>query len=140
MTAQVVRYLAGDGKVEVGFEIDPPSGFRPVSAGERITSRVRDAVQPAIEAAQDVLGELKELQPDEVEVRFGIKVSGSAAWLVAKSGGEASFEVTLHWRRAEEPPTGAATASEFAEVGHETPVPSEPPEVASGAGPEQAAA
>ncbi len=94
---EVVRYLSGSDDVEVGFEIDPPEGYRPVGAGP-VEVRVRDAVQPALDAARDVLGRLRELQPDEVEVRFAIKVSGSANWLVARATSEGNFEVTLRWR------------------------------------------
>jgi hypothetical protein len=40
-----------------------------------------------------------EARPDEVELKFGIKVSGGASWLVAKAAGEANFEVSLTWSR-----------------------------------------
>lgn len=30
-------------------------------------------------------------------MKFGIKVSGGANWFVAKTAGEANFEVTLTW-------------------------------------------
>lgn len=73
-------------------------GFRPAGP-EEIAGRVRDAVGPAVEAAKTVLDKVKEARPDEVELRFGIKVSGGANWLVAKAVGEASFEVTLTWRK-----------------------------------------
>ena len=35
--------------------------------------------------------------PDSVEVKFGIKVTGTADWLVAKAATEGNFEVTLKW-------------------------------------------
>ena len=66
---------------------------------------MRDAVQPAVDAARDVLYRLKELHPDEVEVRFAIKVSETANWLVARAASEGNFEVALRWRPTEEAPT-----------------------------------
>jgi Trypsin-co-occurring domain 1 len=50
-----------------------------------------------VEGARVVLDRVKEAKPDEVELRFGIKVSGTASWLVAKAVTEGNFEVTLTW-------------------------------------------
>ncbi|WIM94788.1 CU044_2847 family protein [Actinoplanes oblitus] len=94
--SQVVRYTVDDGTV-VQFEVDPPDGFEQASA-ERIAGQVRDAVGPAVEAAREVLDRVRAHAPDEVEVKFGIKVSGTANWLVAKAATEGNFEVTLKWQ------------------------------------------
>src|SRR5215475_1798636 len=84
------------------FEVEPTEGFRPAGAGQ-VAGRVRNAVGPAVDAAKAVLDKVKEVRPDEVEVRFGVKVSGGADWLVAKSAGEASFEIKLTWTPKGEP-------------------------------------
>lgn len=52
---------------------------------------------PAVEGARAVLEQVKEAAPDKIEVRFGIKVSGTANWLVAKAATEGNFEITLVW-------------------------------------------
>jgi hypothetical protein len=96
--SQVVTY-AVDESTLVHFEIDPVEGFHPASPDE-VLGRVRDAVQPAVDAAKAVLEKVKEARPEEVELKFGIKVSGSANWLVARAASEANFEVTLRWRPA----------------------------------------
>jgi hypothetical protein len=96
MTSQVVRYEADDG-LTVSFEIDPVAGFVPAGA-EEIAGYVRNAVHPAVDAARVVLAHVKGLSPDGVEVKFGIKVTGTANWLVAKAATEGNFEVTLTWR------------------------------------------
>ena len=95
--AQVVTYRVDDATT-VKFEIEPSEGFRPAGP-EEVLGRVREAVGPAVEAAKAVLEKVKEARPDEVELKFGIKVSGGANWLVAKAAGEANFEVTLTWSR-----------------------------------------
>src|SRR5215472_13157483 len=89
------------------FEVEPTEGFRPAGAGQ-VAGRVRDAVGPAVDAARAVLDKVKEVRPDEVEVRFGVKVSGGVDWLVAKSAGEASFEIKLTWAPKSESRHGAA--------------------------------
>jgi hypothetical protein len=97
MTTQIVTYEVDDSTI-VRFEVDPPPGFAPAGAGE-IAGRVREAVGPAVDAAKAVLDKVKEARPDQVEMTFGIKVSGGANWLVAKSAAEANFEITLTWQR-----------------------------------------
>jgi hypothetical protein len=104
MASQVVSYLVDNG-MTVKLEIDPAQGFHPAGPGE-VLARVQEAVTPAVEAAKAVLEKVKETRPDGIEVKFGIKASGEANWLVAKAAGEGNFEVTLSWRRGEE--SGAA--------------------------------
>jgi hypothetical protein len=91
----VVSYALDDGTV-VRFEIEPYAGFRPAGPDE-IVGRIREAVAPAVEGARAVLEKVKEAAPDEIEVKFGIKVSGTANWLVAKAATEGNFEITLTW-------------------------------------------
>lgn len=95
MSSQVVTYALDD-STTVSFEIEPAPGFRPAGSGQAL-ARIRDAVAPAVEAAKTVLDKAKEICPDEIELTFGIKVSGGADWLIAKSAGEASFEIKLKW-------------------------------------------
>ncbi|MGW7577828.1 CU044_2847 family protein [Streptomyces sp. NPDC054765] len=101
MAVQVVSYEL-DEETVVRFEIDPSDGFHQVSSGE-VIGRVRDAVRPAVEAARTVLDQAAALRPAEVEVKFGIKVNGTANWLVAKAATEANFEVSLLWRPGQAP-------------------------------------
>lgn len=96
MPAPVVQYALDDGTV-VRFEIEPAADFRPVSP-EELVGRVQQAVGPAVAGAKAVLDRVRETSPDEVVVTFGIKVSGTANWLVAKAASEGNFEVTLTWK------------------------------------------
>jgi hypothetical protein len=94
--SEVVAYTMDDG-TEMRFEIDPLPGYRPSGAGQ-VIGTLRDAARPVIAGAAELFDQIKELRPDEVGVKFGIKVSGTAHWLVAKAASEAAFEVTLTWR------------------------------------------
>ena len=105
MSSQVVTYRVDDATT-VTLEVEPTDGFRPAGPGE-VAGRIREAITPAVEAAKAVLEKVKETRPDEVEVRFGVKASGGASWLVAKAAGEGNFEVTLTWSRREEDAEGA---------------------------------
>ncbi|OLZ66555.1 hypothetical protein AV521_27040 [Streptomyces sp. IMTB 2501] len=96
MASQVVSYEL-DEQTIVQFEIEPTGDFHQVGS-EEIVGRVREAVNPAVEAAHAVLQRVTALRPAEVAVKFGIKVNGTANWLVAKAATEANFEITLTWR------------------------------------------
>jgi len=103
--ARVVTYQL-DPETTVQFEIEPPQGpydFEPAGP-DQIVGQVRAAVEPAVRAAQVVLEKAKQMAPKTVEVKFGIKVSGTANWIVAKTATEGNFEVTLTWEPG--PPAG----------------------------------
>jgi hypothetical protein len=95
VTPQVVTYRVDDATT-VKFEIDPTEDFRPASP-DQVLGWVKEAVTPAVDAARAVLEKVKEIRPDQVELKFGVKVSGGANWLVAKAAGEGNFEITLTW-------------------------------------------
>jgi len=98
----VVGYSLDDQTV-VRFEVEPGDDFRPAGAGE-VVARVREAVEPAVAGARAVLEKVREAGPAEVELKFGIKVSGTANWLIARAATEANFEVTLTWKARESAP------------------------------------
>jgi hypothetical protein len=103
--SQVVSYSADD--VAVSFEIDPVAGFVPAASPEELVGRVQEAVAPALRAAKTVLEQVRDLSPDRVEVKFGVKVTGTMNWLVAKAATEGNFEITLGWE-----PRGDEAASQ----------------------------
>ncbi|WP_435651827.1 CU044_2847 family protein [Kitasatospora purpeofusca] len=86
-----------DADTVVQFEIEPMDEWQQVSA-DQVVSRVEEASRPAVEAARRVMTQIAALCPAEVEVTFGIKVSGTANWLVAKAASEANFGVKIVWR------------------------------------------
>jgi hypothetical protein len=91
----VTSYLV-DNATLVQIEVDAPDDFVPAGTGS-VAGRVRDAIGPAVDAAKIVLDKVKEIKPHEVELKFGVKVSGGASWLIAKSAAEGNFEITLKW-------------------------------------------
>ncbi len=96
MAAPVVRYTLDDGTV-VGFEVEPSEGFRPAGPDE-VVGALRQAIGPAVEGAKVLLDRVKETRPESVELKFGVKVSGTMNWLVAKAATEGNFEITLTWK------------------------------------------
>jgi hypothetical protein len=99
-STHVVAYALEDGTV-VRFEAAADSDFVPAGGEGGLAGHVRSAVGPAVDAAREVLARAAAARPDEIELKFGLKVNGQANWLVAKAATEANFEVTLTWRRPE---------------------------------------
>lgn len=95
LSPEIVSYDV-NGSTVAQFEIDPVEGFVPAGAGS-VAGKVREAAGPAIEAARELLAQARELAPDGVQVKFGVKVTGTANWLVARAATEGNFEVTLTW-------------------------------------------
>src|SRR5690349_12958043 len=93
--SQVVTYAVDEGET-VSIEITPIEGFVPVGV-ETVAGHVRRAVEPAIAAARLVLDQTRAMAPDTVQVKFGVKVTGTTNWLVAKAATEGNFEITLTW-------------------------------------------
>jgi hypothetical protein len=110
MASQVVTYSVDD-DITAKFEIEPVEGFEPAGVGE-IAGRVKEAIGPAVEAARAVLDQARSLSPDGVEVKFGVKVTGQANWLVAKAATEGNFEVTLSWQPRSLPEATPESAAE----------------------------
>jgi hypothetical protein len=101
MSSHTVTYAVDDG-TPVVFEIEPVEGFVPATPDEFV-GRVRTAMGPIVEAAKEVLAQARAAAPDDIEVKFGVKVTGTMTWVVAKASTEGNFEVTLKWRRKAEP-------------------------------------
>jgi Trypsin-co-occurring domain 1 len=99
MVRPLVSYAVDvDEETVVRFEIEPNEEWEDVSA-DQVHGTIRQAMGPVAEGAKAVLDKVREAAPDEVEVKFAIKVTGQANWLIAKAATEGNFEVTLTWKR-----------------------------------------
>jgi Trypsin-co-occurring domain 1 len=96
MPSQIVTYAVDD-ETLVKFEVEPVTGFTPAGA-DQIVGRMQEAIEPAVAAARVVLEKVREMRPDGVEVKFAVKASGTANWLIAKASAEGNFEITLNWQ------------------------------------------
>jgi hypothetical protein len=81
----------------VWFEVEE-SRWLPASGGGSVVGRLEESLSPLVAAARTVLGRMRELSPDSVEVEFGVKLAGEAGWVFAKAATEGHLTVTLGWR------------------------------------------
>lgn len=108
MTKKVVEYKLEQGGV-VFVEVEETElekGRIPVARKqglpEEATKEFDKALDEVRPVADMVIQKLKDLdsKPDNIEVEFGIKMSAQAGALIAATGVEANFKVTLSWKRA----------------------------------------
>lgn len=64
---------------------------------ERALGTVKDAASAALGQFQAMAR-----RPDEVEIKFGVKLSAEAGAVIAKTGLDGQFEVRLKWTRPTE--------------------------------------
>jgi hypothetical protein len=98
--------LAEGGAVLVEVEDAPATngvvrrGLAPAELVTRADETVEAAfarVKPAASALVDGLRGMADA-PDEVQVTFGIRLSGEMGAVIAKTSAEANFEVVLRWK------------------------------------------
>lgn len=84
---------AGDSTTE---RVALPGGQVMVEQAQQTFERALDSLQPATTA---IIRKLKGINTpaDEVQVKFGIKLSADAGAIFTTVGGEVNFEVTLKW-------------------------------------------
>jgi hypothetical protein len=104
---KLVRFDAGDGET-VLIEVDEVASdaVEPVArqAGEIAAeagltlSEAVNGIAPMIRTLKRQLNEMTDLD-DDIEVKFGVKLSGEIQAVIAKMGSETTCEVTLKWKK-----------------------------------------
>ncbi|MDG9716402.1 CU044_2847 family protein [Streptomyces sp. DH24] len=81
--------LAGDGPVKAG---------RMADAARRVPQTLRGALEPVREMTRTVVTQLREAGPAEVEVEFGLSLSGQVGVIVNKGEATAHLRIRALWR------------------------------------------
>lgn len=94
-----------DGDEVINVEVVEPRGdeYQKISraAAGQAPGKFSEAIRRIRPAAEEMIDQLKDLaqQPDEVEIEFGIKLSGKVGALIAATSSEANFNVRLNWKK-----------------------------------------
>ena len=75
-----------------------PAG-RPGEIVDKAKVHFEDALHCVFPALKHVTSALRELQPDEFEIEFGIKFNSQVGAVVAALASEANFTVTVKWNK-----------------------------------------
>ena len=104
---RLIEFQLADGdKIYVEVEETGEGGMVPASRGGRsVTDKARQTFEDALDkirpAAATIIGKLRDLHdpPDEIKVEFGLKMNAEFGAVVAATGMEANYKVTLKWER-----------------------------------------
>jgi hypothetical protein len=103
--SELLRWETDDGSIVAEVDDDIPGGFQAVSLGadgiyearirfEKALENVRGAAEKALRIFRDDL-----LDPDGVEIEFGVKLKAAAGAILAKASSEAHLTVKLSWSK-----------------------------------------
>ena len=103
---QLVRFpLEAGGSVLVEVETEPglERAGRPGAVLKDATATFERAVSQVRDAASAAMAQFLAMPrtPDEVEIKFGLKLDAQAGAVIARTGLQGQFEVKLKWRRGE---------------------------------------
>ncbi|MEV0122469.1 CU044_2847 family protein [Streptomyces sp. NPDC050703] len=115
---ELVRWESDEGPVVVEVDSGDP-GFRQVSRrGEpggihEVEGRFESALRNVRGAAMSALRTFRErsLDPDAIELEFGVKLSAAAGAVIARTATEGHLTVRLSWTRRTPPPGDDAAGS-----------------------------
>jgi Trypsin-co-occurring domain 1 len=77
-------------------------GANPAEVAERARQTFETSLERIKPAAAAIIAKVRELsdKPEQIGVEFGIKLSAEAGVVIASTGVEANFKVTLLWKKA----------------------------------------
>jgi hypothetical protein len=101
--SELVRFDAGNGEWLLVETDDDAVGLDRVGRRDAdgvvsASTRLEEAVAQVKPAIRSVLATLRELEPDQHEIEFGIKLSAEAGVVIAKTAVEGHFTVKMSWR------------------------------------------
>lgn len=76
-----------------------------VGGGTKIVEKTKEEMEGMINAtsdfAKDAAKKISEMdyKPDEIQIKFGVKLTAEAGVVFAKAATEGNFEFTLTWKR-----------------------------------------
>ncbi|ROP36601.1 CU044_2847 family protein [Saccharothrix texasensis] len=103
--SKLLRFALADGGT-VLVEVDERPGVSPAGrSSARVLQEARATFEQAVagvrDAAAAALAQFASMTraPDEVELKFGLKLDAEAGAVIARTGVQGQFEVKLRWRR-----------------------------------------
>ena len=104
---ELVEFSLKDGsKILVEVENVKRGGLKPISREQgQIAAKAQKTFEEATANLQPMIAAIKERldavnQPaDEVEVKFGVKLTSEVGAILASVGGEVNYEITLKWNK-----------------------------------------
>jgi hypothetical protein len=102
MDTRIVTFELKDGRpieVEIRDGARRPGGTAEVGLGDDIKRKLGETLEKLREVAAAVVGTLRDADPGEIEVSFGVKLGGQTNLILAAGSAEANLHVKLKWTR-----------------------------------------
>ncbi len=107
MTPPIASFVTADGKevhIEVaGDDRDAPvtRGLHPIDAATELVTSFEDAVAGIEAPIGSLISALESAAAgvNAIEVSFGLTIRAEAGAVITRVGGDANFQVTVHWAR-----------------------------------------
>ncbi|MBO3752790.1 hypothetical protein J5X84_42650 [Streptosporangiaceae bacterium NEAU-GS5] len=103
---ELLRWETNEGSVVVEVDDADPGGFRSASlSADEVVYQAKQRFETALEGVRDAavkaLAAFRHaaLDPDGVEIAFGVKFNAEVGAVIAKAATEAHLTVTLSWAR-----------------------------------------
>lgn len=87
--------LAGSGGV-----VKAGRGGASAEVAVRAAQTLEAALEPVTAAARATLAKLREANPDQVAVEFGLRLTAEVGAVITKTTGQCNLKVTLLWERS----------------------------------------
>ena len=100
---RIVEFPFAEGE-SIFVEVEEPEGDR-ISLADDVVKTAQKSFESAIDkvkpVANAVITRMRSLNEpaDEVEVKFGIKMSAELGAIIAAGSGEVNYEITLKWTK-----------------------------------------
>ncbi|SCL32312.1 hypothetical protein GA0070616_4433 [Micromonospora nigra] len=101
----------------VVIEVDGRRGMTPAANAGKVVREARATFDRALEEVRDAasvaLAQFQAMahRPDEVEIKFGVQLTAEAGAVIARTGVQGQFEVTVRWQRSPHPPSADTPGS-----------------------------
>ena len=84
--------ISNNGRIQVG------GGTKVM---EKTTEEIEGMLNATVGFAQDAAKKIAKMdfKPDEIEIKFGVKLTAEAGVVFAKAATEGNFEITLIWKK-----------------------------------------
>ena len=95
--------LAGDESILV--EVNEVDGDLVAYPGQQVVVKAQTSFAEAMDkikpVAANIIGKVRELKdsPDEVEVKFGVKMTAEMGAVIASANVEGNYEIILKWKK-----------------------------------------
>lgn len=101
---RIIEFPLEDGS-SVLIEVDESTEDDRISLGDRVVQTAQQTLESALErikpVASAIMTKVQSLNEpaDEVEVKFGIKMSAELGAVIAAGNAEVNYEITLKWNQ-----------------------------------------